>query len=96
MDASLSLTGKQVNDHSWHKVLIYRNMKEFGLMLDDQKTVNENPLFLERDLDLENKLYVGYFPLKAAEGFVGCIRGLVRQILPCSTNLTLKPNNNYS
>ena len=79
-----------MNDRSWHNVVIYRNMKEFGLILDDQKAVKENPLFLERDLDLENELNVGGYPLDRAKGFVGCIRGLVRQILPCSTISLLK------
>ena len=68
---------KQVNDRQWHKVTIYRNMKEFGLMLDTEKGVNENPLFLKKDLDLETDLNVGADPSDVTEGFVGCIRGLV-------------------
>ena len=73
----LSLKGnKQVNDRQWHEVVIYRNMKQFGLKLDTEEGVNENPLFLEKDLDLEDDLLVGGDP-EVAKGFVGCIRGLV-------------------
>ena len=68
---------KRINDRQWHEVVIYRNMKEFGLKLDKEKGENENPLFLKKDLDLENELYVGGYPFDLAQGFVGCIRGLV-------------------
>jgi len=74
----LSLTGnKQVNDRSWHEVIIYRNMKQFGLKLDTEEGVNLNPLFLKKDLDLEGELSVGGVSSDVTEGFVGCIRGLV-------------------
>ena len=86
----LSLVGKQVNDRSYHTVTIYHNMKEFGLILDDLKSTHQNPLFLKRDLDLENKLYVGSYPYDPTEGFVGCIRGLVRHYFPCYNILTPK------
>ena len=68
---------KKINDRSWHEVVIYRNMKQFGLKFDELEGVNENPLFLEKDLDLENQLFVGGYPYDMAQGFVGCIRGLV-------------------
>ena len=68
---------KKINDRSWHEVVIYRNMKQFGLKFDKLEGVNKNPLFLEKDLDLENQLYVGGYPYDVAQGFVGCIRGLV-------------------
>ena len=74
----LSLKGnKKVNDRSWHKVVIYRNMKQFGLDLDTEKGVNLNPLFLKKDLDVEDDLNVGGNPSDVTKGFVGCIRGLV-------------------
>ena len=74
----LSLKGsKQVNDRQWHEVVIYRNMMQFGLKLDTEEGVNLNPLFLEKDLDLEDELYVGGYPSDVTEGFIGCIRGLV-------------------
>ena len=74
----LSLKGsKQVNDRQWHEVVMYRNMKQFGLKLDAEEGLNLNPLFLERDLDLEDNLHVGGDPSDVREGFVGCIRGLV-------------------
>ena len=74
----LSLKGnKQVNDRQWHKVVIYRNMKQFGLQLDKEEGVNLNPLFLKKDLDVEDDLYVGGDPSDVTKGFVGCIRGLV-------------------
>ena len=68
---------KQVNDRQWHEVVIFRNMKEFGLKLDKEEGVNLNPLFKEKDLDLESDLYVGGDPSEVTKGFVGCIRGLV-------------------
>ena len=68
---------KKINDRQWHEVVIYRNMKPFGLKLDTEEGVNENPLFLKKDLDLEDNLYVGGYPYDVSEGFVGCIRGLV-------------------
>ena len=74
----LSLKGnKQVNDRQWHEVVIYRNMLEFGLKLDEESDWNLNPLFLKKDLDLEGHLYVGGVSSDVTEGFVGCIRGLV-------------------
>ena len=60
-----------------HKVVIYRNMMEWVLELDTVKGVNKNPLFLKKDLDLENDLYVGGYPYEVEKGLVGCIRGLV-------------------
>lgn len=80
IDMSLE-QNKQVNDRSWHKVVIYHNMKHFGLELDGKKRENDNPLFLERELNLENDLHVGGYPYDVAKGFVGCIRGLVRHCL---------------
>ena len=68
---------KKVNDRQWHEVVIFRNMKEFGLMLDTEKGVNLNPVFLEKDLDVESDLHVGGYPFDVSQGFVGCIRGLV-------------------
>lgn len=74
----LSLKGnKQVNDRQWHEVVIYRNMKQFGLKLDKEEGVNLNPLFLKKNLDLDGNLYVGGVSSDVTEGFVGCIRGLV-------------------
>lgn len=74
----LSLKDQQVNDRSWHYVVIYRNMKVFGLKLDNQEAQNENPLFMKRNLDVNkvNKLHVGSYPFDMTKGFVGCIRGL--------------------
>lgn len=68
---------KKVNDRQWHEVVIFRNMKEFGLMLDTEKRVNLNPVFLEKDLNVESDLHVGGYPFDVSQGFVGCIRGLV-------------------
>ena len=68
---------KKVNDRQWHEVVIFRNMKEFGLMLDTEKRVNLNPVFLEKDLNVESDLHVGGYPFDVCQGFVGCIRGLV-------------------
>ena len=75
----LSLKDQQVNDRSWHYVVIYRNMKVFGLKLDDQEAQNENPLFMKRNLDVNKELHVGSYPYGMTKGFVGCIRGLVSQ-----------------
>lgn len=72
----LSLGDKQVNDRSWHHIMIYHNMKVFGFRLDNQEGKHENPLFLKRELNLDNKLYVGGYPYDVSKGFVGCIRGL--------------------
>ena len=86
----LSLKNKKVNDTAWHKVVIFRNMKEFGMELDEEKGVNNNPLFLKRDLDLEDKdeLWVGSYQFNVAEGFVGCIRGLVRDLFTFFSSLS--------
>ena len=73
----LSLGDKQVNDRSWHHVMIYHNMKVFGFRLDNQEGKHENPLFLKRELNLDNELYVAGYPYDVSKGFVGCIRGLV-------------------
>ena len=73
----LSLGDKQVNDRSWHHVMIYHNMKIFGFRLDYQEGKHENPLFLKRELNLDNELYVAGYPYDVFKGFVGCIRGLV-------------------
>ena len=73
----LSLGDKQVNDRSWHHVMIYHNMKVFGFRLDNQEGKHENPLFLKRELNLDNELYVAGYPYDVFKGFVGCIRGLV-------------------
>ncbi|XP_015780818.1 PREDICTED: EGF and laminin G domain-containing protein-like [Acropora digitifera] len=72
----LSLGENQVNDRSWHHVVIYHNMKVFGIRLDNQEGKHENPLFLKRELNLDNELYVGGYPYHVSKGFVGCIRGL--------------------
>ena len=76
---------KKLNDRSWHKVVVYRNMKEFGLKLDNLDGRNLNPLFLERDLDVDRKLRVGTYPYDVSKGFVGCIRGLVRKFILLKT-----------
>ena len=73
----LSLGDKQVNDRSWHHIMIYHNMKVFGFRLDNQEGKHENPLFLKRELNLDNELYVAGYPYDVSKGFVGCIRGLV-------------------
>ena len=76
----LSLKDKQVNDLSWHHVVIYRNMKVFGLKLDNEESKHENPLFMKRNLDVTNSiLYVGRYPYDITKGFVGFIRGMVSQ-----------------
>ncbi|XP_015761391.1 PREDICTED: EGF and laminin G domain-containing protein-like isoform X3 [Acropora digitifera] len=72
----LSLGENQVNDRSWHHVVIYHNMKVFGFRLDNQEGKHENPLFLKRELNLDNELYVAGYPYDVSKGFVGCIRGL--------------------
>ncbi|XP_068720459.1 adhesion G protein-coupled receptor L4-like, partial [Montipora capricornis] len=73
----LSLKDKQVNDLSWHHVVIYRNMKVFGFKLDNEESKHENPLFMKRNLDVSNSiLYVGRYPYNITKGFVGFIRGL--------------------
>ncbi|XP_044179404.1 EGF and laminin G domain-containing protein-like [Acropora millepora] len=72
----LSLGDKQVNDRSWHHVMIYHNMKVFGFRLDNKEGKHENPLFLKRELNLDNELYVAGYPYDVFKGFVGCIRGL--------------------
>ena len=68
---------KKVNDRQWHEVVIFRNMKEFGFKLDTEKGVNLNPVFLEKDLNVDSDLHVGGYPFDVSQGFVGCIRGLV-------------------
>ena len=74
----LNVASKRVNDRSWHKVVIYHNMMQFGLKVDKLDGVNNNPLFLNRNLDLKDDLHVGTYQYDLSLGFVGCIRGLVR------------------
>ena len=71
---------QKVNDRAWHRVVISRNLMNFGLHLDSKSAMNTLPLFSERNLDLDaaDPLVVGGYPLDISKGFVGCIRGLVR------------------
>ena len=66
----------KLNDREWHKVTIFRNLKEFALEVDGEQTTKNLDLTQKRDLDVERPLYVGS-DAKALNGFVGCIRGLV-------------------
>ena len=66
----------QLNDRKWHKVFIYRNLKEFTMQVDEEEERLALDLSSMRDLNVDGDLYLGSDP-KAQNGFVGCIRGLV-------------------
>ena len=68
---------KKLNDREWHTVTVYHNMLQFGLKLDEEEKVKKNPVLLEKDLNMDDKLNIGTNPRDVTAGFVCCIRRLV-------------------
>jgi contactin associated protein-like 2 len=64
----------------WHSVHVWHNIKEFVLRVDGVEKRVLNPLQSSKQLDVVGNLYIGGYMKDLMEGFVGCMRGLVRLI----------------
>ncbi|EDO36808.1 predicted protein [Nematostella vectensis] len=66
----------------WHKVVVWFNIKEFGLEIDGVTKAKFNPLQKDSQLDAVGDLFIGgyggaiqgWMP-ELLNGFIGCIRG---------------------
>ncbi|XP_032218283.2 EGF and laminin G domain-containing protein [Nematostella vectensis] len=59
----------------WHKVVVWFNIKEFGLEVDGIRKIRLNPLQQSKQLDVVGNLFIGGYMREMMNGFVGCIRG---------------------
>lgn len=64
-------------NRNWHSIVVWHNIKEFGLRVDGIEKIISNPLQSSKQLDVVGNLYIGGYMKDLMEGFVGCIRGLV-------------------